>query len=198
MSRRPAAPVADPAPAPGPSGRPSTPLPAAADPRPVAAPLVRRLAAFLYEGVLLFGVLGVTALVYGVAVHQTSGIEKRSGLIAVCFVVLGLYFVGLWTRAGQTLAMKTWHLRVLTDRGRPLTARRALGRYLAAYVWFLPSLALAGALKPPSAWAIFGLVAGWVLVYALSARLHPRRQFWHDALCGTAVVDARPAAPLPA
>jgi len=168
------------------------------DQRLVAAPLVRRMAAFMYEGVLLFGVLAFTGLVYGVLAHQTSGIEKRSGLIAVCFVVLGLYFVGLWTRAGQTLAMKTWHLRVLTDRGRPLTARRALGRYLAAYVWFLPPLALAGALKPPSAWAIFGLVAGWVLVYALSARLHPRRQFWHDALCGTAVVDARPAAPLPA
>ena len=56
------------------------------DQRLVAAPLVRRMAAFAYEGVLLFGVLAVTALVYGVLAHQTSGIEKRSGLIAVCFV----------------------------------------------------------------------------------------------------------------
>jgi uncharacterized RDD family membrane protein YckC len=167
------------------------------DSRLVAAPLVRRMAAFLYEGVLVFGVLAVAGLVYGIAVHQTSGIEKRSGLIAVCFLVLGLYFIGLWTRAGQTLAMKTWHLRVLTDRGLPLSPRRALARYLASYVWFLPPLALAGALKLPSAGANFGLVAAWIVIYALSSRLHPRRQFWHDALCDTAVVDARPTAPLP-
>ena len=167
------------------------------DERVLAAPLVRRMAAFLYEGVLLFGVLAVTALVYGVAVHQTSGIEKRTGLIAVCFVVLGIYFIGLWTRAGQTLAMKTWHLRLLTDRGLPLTPRRALARYLASYVWFLPPLLLASALKLPSAWAIFGVVGGWIALYALSALLHPRRQFWHDALCDTAIVGYRARAPLP-
>ncbi len=175
----------------------SGPAALTADSRLVAAPLVRRMAAFLYEGVLLFGVLAVTALVYGVAVHQTSGIEKRSGLIAVCFVVLGLYFIGLWTRAGQTLAMKTWHLRVLTDRGLPLTPRRALARYLACWVWFLPPLALAGAWKPAGAWGVFGLVGGWIALYAVAALLHPRRQFWHDALCNTAVVSARPVAPLP-
>ncbi len=181
---------------------PDAAAPAATDPAPsptrlVAAPLVRRMAAFLYEGVLLFGVLAFAALVYGVAVHQTSGIEKRTGLIAVCFVVLGVYFIGLWTQAGQTLAMKTWHLRVLTDRGLPLSPRRALARYLASWIWFLPPLALASALRLPSAAAIFGLLAGWIAVYALSALLHPRRQFWHDALCDTAIVGYRPTKPLP-
>lgn len=163
----------------------------------VAPPLLRRMAAFLYEGVLLFGVLGVTALVYGVLAHQTSGIEKRTGLIAVCFLVLGFYFIGLWTRAGQTLAMKTWHLRILAADGLPVSPRRALARYLASYVWFLPPLALAGTLKLPTPWAIFGLVAGWIALWALAALLHPRRQFWHDALCGTALTTARPVAPLP-
>ena len=165
--------------------------------RLAAAPLTRRMAAFLYEGVLLFGVLAVTALVYGVAVHQTSGIEKRTGLLAFCFVVLGVYFIGLWIRAGQTLAMKTWHLRLLTDRGQPISPRRALARYLASYVWFLPPLALAGALHLPSAGAIFGLLAAWIALYALSALLHPRRQFWHDALCDTAIVSYKPLARRP-
>ena len=167
------------------------------DSRLVAAPLVRRMAAFMYEGVLLFGVLAVAGTVYGVAVHQTSGIEKRTGLMAVCFVVLGLYFIGLWTRGGQTLPMKTWHLRLVTDHGLPLTPRRALARYLASWIWFVPPLALAGALHLPNAWAIFGLVAGWIVLYALSALLHPSRQFWHDWLCDTAIVTALPVAPLP-
>jgi uncharacterized RDD family membrane protein YckC len=174
----------------------STPA-APANTRLVAAPLLRRMAAFLYEGVLLFGVLAVAGTVYGVAVHQTSGIEKRTGLMAVCFIVLGLYFIGLWTRAGQTLPMKTWHLRLLTNRGLPLPPRRALARYLASWIWFVPPLALAAALGLPNAWAIFGLMAAWIVLYALSALLHPGRQFWHDWLCDTIIVTAHPVAPLP-
>ena len=165
--------------------------------RPVAAPLVRRMAAFMYEGVLLFGVTFATGLVFAVAAHQDNGLKLRTALIAVEFLVVGFYFVGLWLRSGQTLAMKTWHLRLLTDAGLPLSPRRALARYLASYVWFLPPLALAAALHLPSAWAICGLVVGWIVAYALSSLLNPRRQFWHDWLCDTAVVTALPAAPLP-
>ncbi len=163
----------------------------------VAPSLVRRMAVFLYEGVLLFGVLAFTGLVYAVLAHQRSGIEKRPGLMAACFVVLGVYFVVMWTRGGQTLPMKTWHMRLLTDRGLPMSPRRALARYLASYVWFLPPLTLAGALGLPSPGAIFGMLAGWIVLYALSALLHPGRQFWHDTLCGTAIVPVRPRAPLP-
>jgi len=168
-----------------------------ADSRLVAAPLVRRMAAFMYEGVLLFGVVFATGLVFAVTMHQDNGMKLRTPLIAVNFFVVGLYFIGLWVRTGQTLAMKTWHLRMLTDRGLPLSPRRALARYLASYIWFLPPLALAGALRLPGPMAIAGLVVGWIVLYALSTRLHPRRQFWHDALCDTAIVTARPVAPLP-
>ncbi len=165
--------------------------------RLVAAPLVRRMAAFMYEGVLLFGIVFATGLVFAVATHQDNGLKMRAALLAVQFFVIGVYFIGLWLRSGQTLAMKTWHLRVRTDRGLPLTPRRALARYLASYVWFLPPLALASALQLPNAWAIFGLVSGWIVLYALSALMHPRRQFWHDALCDTAVTGYQPVAPLP-
>ncbi|MBW8759681.1 MAG: RDD family protein [Burkholderiales bacterium] len=167
------------------------------DSAPAAAPLLRRMAAFLYEGVLLFGVTFATGLVFAVAMHQNNAMKLRSALIAVEFVVVGLYFIVLWVRSGQTLPMKTWHLRLVNNDGAAVSPRRALVRYLASYAWFLPPLALAGALRLPSAWAIFGLVAGWIVLYALAALLHPRRQFWHDALCGTAIVTARPLAPLP-
>jgi uncharacterized RDD family membrane protein YckC len=162
------------------------------DQRLVAAPLVRRMAAFMYEGVLLFGIVFATGLVFAVTTHQTSGMKLRGALLAVLFFVVGLYFIGLWIRSGQTLAMKTWHLRLLSDRGLPLTPRQALARYIAAYIWFLPALALAEALMPINGYAIAGILAGWIALYALSALLHPRRQFWHDALCDTAVVFERP------
>ncbi len=127
------------------------------DQRLVAAPLLRRMAAFMYEGVLLFGVLFTLNLVYyGVArAPDERGIETHTPLlVAVCFIVLGVYFIGLWTRAGQTLPMKTWHLRVLTARGHPLSPRRALARYFAAWIWILPPLALIAALGlAKSPWA---------------------------------------------
>ena len=160
----------------------------------VAPSLVRRMAAFCYEGVLLFGITFVTGLVFAVVMHQDSGMKLRSPLIAVEFLVVGLYFIGLWVRAGQTLAMITWHVRLLTTDGRPVSPRRALARYLASYVWFLPPLALVSVLRLPNAWAIFGIVAGWIALYALAALFHPRRQFWHDALCGTAIVMTAPRA----
>jgi len=179
----------------GPAPIPSSPS-VRAMPDPLRAPpLVRRLAAFLYEGVLCFGIVFATGLVYGVATRQTHALQGRPGLMACCFVVLGLYFVGLWLRSGQTLAMKTWHLRVVAADGGPLAPRRALLRYLLAWVWFLPEIAPGAGVGTG---AISGIVAAWVLLYAASARLHPRRQFWHDAICGTAIVDARPTAPLPA
>jgi uncharacterized RDD family membrane protein YckC len=155
------------------------------------------MAAFLYEGVLVFGIVFATGLVYAVAVGQTNAMQHRPGLIAACFLVLGVYFVGLWTRSGQTLAMKTWHLRVVTDTGLPLTPRRALARYLAAWVWFLPPLVFAATFVRPTVAAYLGIPALWIAAYAFSALLHPRRQFWHDALCDTAIVTAKPVAPLP-
>jgi uncharacterized RDD family membrane protein YckC len=162
------------------------------DQRLVAAPLVRRMAAFMYEGVLLFGIVFATGLVFAVTTHQTSGMKMRGAFLAVLFFVVGLYFIGLWIRTGQTLAMKTWHLRLLTDRGRPLTPRRALLRYIASYIWFLPPLAVAKAMMPLNGYAIAAILAGWIVLFALSALLHPRRQFWHDVLCDTAIVFERP------
>jgi hypothetical protein len=51
-----------------------------------------------------------------------------------------------------------------------------------------------------SLWA-FGLrggllaasMLGWMLGYALLARLHPQRQLLHDALCGSRVITQLPA-----
>jgi uncharacterized RDD family membrane protein YckC len=84
----------------------SEPAPPAAG---LAAPgLRRRLACFVYEGVLLFGVVMVAGLVYGIATGQRHALVGTTGLQVFTFVVLGCYFVFLWSRSGQTLAMQTW------------------------------------------------------------------------------------------
>ncbi|MBV8033515.1 RDD family protein [Roseateles sp.] len=159
-----------------------------------AAPpgLARRLAAFVYEGVLLFGVIFFTGFLYTVLTRQQHALEGRVGMGLVLFTVIGLYFVGFWTRSGQTLAMKTWHLRVVDAEGRPLGWRRAVLRYLFSWLWFLPALVSVWALGLHGGGAIGGSLAAGIAAYALIARLHPQRQFLHDAICGSRVITLLP------
>lgn len=154
--------------------------------------LARRMAAFVYEGVLLFGVLFVAGYLYSALTQQRHALQGQAGLQAFVFVVLAIYFVVFWSRGGQTVAMRAWHVRLVTADGRPVTQARALARYLASWVWFVPALAtawLAGLHRP---FEIFGLLFTGVTVYALLSFMHPERQFWHDALCGTRLVTWRP------
>ncbi|HJV62934.1 MAG TPA: RDD family protein [Albitalea sp.] len=156
-----------------------------------APSLRRRLACFLYEGVLLFGVVMVTGLVYAGLTQQRSESVGRSGLMAVLFIVLGLYFVWFWSHGGQTVAMKTWHIQLVDSRGQPVGAWRALARYLLAWLWFLPALAVASA-SGIHGGAIIGVLLAGIAVYAAISRMHPSRQFLHDVLCGTRLVTRRP------
>jgi len=159
-----------------------------------AAPpgLARRFAAFLYEGVLLFGVIFFAGFLYSVLTRQEHAMQGRVGLGVFLFFVLGLYFVGFWTRSGQTLAMKTWHLRVTDLAGRPLGPGRAIARYLLSWLWFLPALASVRLMGLHGGAAIVGSLTAGIAAYLLVARLHPQRQFLHDAICGSRVITQLP------
>jgi len=152
--------------------------------------LMRRMACWLYEGMLLFGVVFIAGYLFGTLSQTKNAMDNRHALQAFLFVVFGIYFVWLWSK-GQTLAMKTWHIRVLDRSGRPLTQRRALLRYLWSWLWFLPPLVASWLFDLTGAEA-FVIVIGWVAVWAILSRFHPRQQFWHDALAGTQLVDTNP------
>lgn len=157
-----------------------------------APALARRLACFVYEGVLLFGVVMPAGFVYGVVTQQRHALQGYHGLQAFLFIVLGAYFVNFWSRSGQTLAMQTWHIRLLTDSGAPVSRLRALCRYLLSWLWFLPALAMVWATGLKSGAFSFSVLGAGVLTYAALSWLHPRRQYWHDAICGTRLVNWRP------
>ncbi len=178
-----------------PTPAPAGAAPAASPPQPPGLPtpgLARRLACFVYEGVLLFGVLMIAGFLYSGLTQQRHALAGRHGLQAFLFVVLAIYFVWFWSHGGQTVAMKAWHIRLVGRDGQPVSERRALARYLLAWLWFVPALAsvwLAG-LDGPGVVSV-ALLAG-VAGFAALARLHPERQFWHDVLCGTRLVTWRP------
>ena len=157
-----------------------------------APPLLRRLACFVYEGVLLFGVVMVAGFAYATLTHQRHALVGTTGLQVVLFFVLGGYFAGFWSRGGQTLAMQTWRIRLLTTAGQPVSAARALVRYLLSWLWFLPALAIVYYSGLKGALPIFATLGAGVLAYAALSRLHPRRLYLHDALCGTQLVNSQP------
>ncbi len=129
------------------------------------ASLRRRLVSMIYDAMLLMACLFVAGfLVVG---FLPEAVAERSVVAQTLFqlyliAAAGLYFVLFWSRGGQTLAMKTWRIRVVTVDGAPLTGRRAWIRYF----WAL---------------ATFGLGIVWAL-------FDRDRQFLHDRLAGTRLV----------
>ena len=165
-----------------------------ADPASLPTPgLRRRLAAMLYEGVVLFGVVMIAGLLFSTLTDQRHALHGRLEMQVFLFGILGLYFAWFWVHGGQTVAMKTWHIRVVrTDGGRVTWVDAAL-RYGLSWLWFLPALAVAAAmgLHTSRAYSLALLVG--VIIYAGLSRLLPDRQFLHDRLGRTRLVTWRPA-----
>ncbi len=158
----------------------------------MAPALPRRMACWVYEGMLLFAVVFFAGGLFSTLGQVRDAMDARRPLLqAFVFIVFGIYFTWFWAK-GQTLAMKTWKIRLVDRTGAPVTQRRALLRYVFSWLWVLPPLAVLAPLKPGAAETAV-LVMGWVAVWALLSRFHPQRQFWHDALAGTRLVADLPA-----
>ena len=155
--------------------------------------LPRKLAAFVYEGVLLFGVLMIFGYLFSSLTQQRHALQGKAGLQAFLFVILGIYFSWFWSRSGQTLAMKTWHLRLVRPDGEPLSQARALVRYVAAWLWFLPALGIAHAMGLHTTGEIFAALSLGSALYAGLSMFMPGQQYLHDVICGTRLISTLPA-----
>ncbi|MEY3382036.1 MAG: hypothetical protein RL468_2634 [Pseudomonadota bacterium] len=149
--------------------------------------LWRRLACWLYEGTLLFGVVFIAGYLFSTLTQTRHALDHRLAQQLFLFVVLGIYFTWFWSR-GQTLAMKTWHIRLVDRQGKPVSQARALLRYVLSWLWFLPPL-LGMALFEVATGQTVVLVLGWVAIWAILSRFHPQQQYWHDVLAGTRLVN---------
>ena len=87
--------------------------------------------------------------------------------------------------------MKTWNIRLVDLHGEAVSQKRALLRYVFAWVWFLPPL-LVLAPFAVNALETSVIVLGWIVVWAILSRFQPDSQFWHDAAAGTRLVSSAP------
>ena len=131
-----------------------------------AAPgMLRRLASMLYESILLFAVafLGTWLFQFAAGTLRIEGWQRHL-LQLFLLALFAAYFLWCWLSGGQTLAMKTWRIRVVAKDGhRPLRPATALLRFVCAFL--LPVSLL------------------WVSV-------DRDRQFLHDRLAGTLLIPA--------
>lgn len=162
--------------------------------------LRRRLACLLYEALLLFGVGLVSGAIGTLALKLSDATSP--GVIylmlqIVGIAVYGFYFVWFWTRRGQTLPMQTWRIKLVTAQGQGMTVPRALMRYAACALWIAPAFIVSKLNQWTTVTELIAVGIG-IVAYALLALLHPQRQFWHDAICGTRLITVdfgiRPAA----
>ena len=144
------------------------------------------MACWAYEGMLMFGVVFISGYLFGTLSQTRNALDNRHALQAFIFVVFGIYFVWFWAK-GQTLAMKTWNIRLVGLDGALISQKRALLRYVLSWLWFLPPLGVSWLLGV-SAREGAVLSIGWVAIWAILARFQARTQFWHDAWAGTELV----------
>ena len=135
-----------------------------------AAPgVLRRLASMLYESILLFAVAFAGTWTFQFAAGTLRIEGWRLALLQLFLLLLfAVYFLWCWLRGGQTLAMKTWRIRLVAKNGHGrLAPKAALLRFVYALV-LIPCLV-------GIAWAF----------------VDRDRQFLHDRLAGSLLIPAQ-------
>lgn len=126
----------------------------------------RRLATMLYESFLILAVLMAAGFVY-IPIFGNANEPLEKALFQLYLLgVLMIYFLIFWTRGGQTLAMKTWRIRLTDLNGANISLPRGILRF------FLALFSL----------GILGLGFLWVLADS-------RKQFLHDRLAKTQLIS---------
>lgn len=93
---------------------------------------MRRMGSMLYE------LLVITALWMLASAIATSVLGKadtgmaRLLLQLLSISIISAYFIWCWSHGGQTLAMRTWQIRLINSNGRPVSTATALRRFLLA------------------------------------------------------------------
>ena len=128
--------------------------------------LIRRIAAMLYDGLLILALLFLATLPF-IAIRDGEPVEPNENLLyrLVLAAIIYVFFVGFWTRSGRTLGMQSWRLQLETTDGNTPTIGTASLRFFASLLSWLPA----------------GLGFLWSL-------WDKDKLTWHDRLSGTRII----------
>ena len=92
----------------------------------------RLFAACVYELLLLLALWMLCTWVFVGLFGDATSHYKRTFLQLFLWLVTGAYFVWCWTKTGQTLATKTWKIKLVNQKNINLNKRQATIRYALA------------------------------------------------------------------
>ena len=92
----------------------------------------KRIAAIIYELFLLIAVFSIVTFLFILIFGDATEGLNHFALQVILWFVGGMYFVFSWVRTGQTLAMKTWRIKLESMDGESLSLNRAILRYVLA------------------------------------------------------------------
>ncbi|MES2603402.1 MAG: RDD family protein, partial [Pseudomonadota bacterium] len=120
----------------------------------IIAPLWRRLAAIMYDSIVLLGIWVFTSFLvlaaFGIEnaqVAQGSNVFYRYTVFATMLGTAFLFFGWFWTHSGQTIGMQAWKIKVQNADGSAISWLQVAQRYVIApfallalalgYLWML-------------------------------------------------------------
>ncbi len=126
----------------------------------------RRILCMIYEFLLLIAVLFIAGFIFHLVYHDTDSPYFRPVFQLYLFSVAGIYLIWFWTHGGQTLAMQTWKIRVISTNGERISIWQAIARYFFAVTSI----------------SFFGCGIIWAL-------FDREGQFLYDRLAGTKIIN---------
>ena len=81
-----------------------------------SASLIKQLAAMLYDSFLIFGML-FFASALALLFNQGDAIESNPWFSLYLLLTLFTFYAWFWNKSGQTLGMKVWKIRIVSESG---------------------------------------------------------------------------------
>lgn len=132
----------------------------------------RRLAAALIDGLIIlffaFALsLGIIVLWGYLNTYLRSEPPPVDRVLVICGLILSfIYYVGFWSKSGQTFAKSVLGITVVGSNGKPLSVGRAILRYIGYIISAIP-------LSLGFLWIAFD----------------KKRQGWHDKIASSYAID---------
>ncbi len=126
----------------------------------------RRMTCMIYEFLLLISVLFIAGFIFHLIYHDTESPYFKPIFQLYLLSIAGIYLMWFWTHGGQTLAMQTWRIRIVSSNGESVSKWQAIARYFLAVTSI----------------SIFGCGLLW-------AFFDREGQFLYDRLAGTKIIN---------
>ena len=150
----------------------------------------RRIICLIYETFILAAILFIASLIFHLVLSDTQAPFFKPLFQSYLLIIMGYYFTWFWTHGGQTLAMQTWKMRLVSNDGTAVSKKQAIARYLYTLIGIF-IFVIIDQILPISFASHFQLVMISILIFGsgfIWALFDHDHQFLHDRLAGTRIV----------